>query len=231
MDSYTTLSFSDTHRWWQVFCQNICHFFYWCHLDWILLFFPSNLKLYFQQEFWPPSWPESQRRRGYLWGEGQGKRRGCYFLPSSFISNGHLPSRGDLTSLIVQSSSLLKPGVSNLLRYEWCTFQPKNVHEFLNDSRFQIYIILSSYDPRERTPSSPYSGKLWERFLLIWVTYTFIPQKSDSALWAESAPTEPHRMGLRQKRAILLTRIKEMQWWAGKSVCLPTFTKVLWKIM
>lgn len=195
-------------------------------------FFPLKLETLLPAGIFAPQLARISEEKGYLWGEGQAKRGGCYFLPSSFTSNGHLPSRGNLTSLIVQSCSLLKPGVSNLLRYEWCTFQPKNVHEFLNDSRFQIYIILSSYDPRERTPSSPYSGKLWERFLLIWVTYTFIPQKSNSALWAESAPTEPHRMGLRQKRAILLTRIKEMQWWAGKkSVCLPTFTKVLWKMM
>ena len=67
---------------------------------------PPNLKLYFQQEFWSPSWPESQRRRGCPWGEGQAKRGGCYFLPFSFTSNGLLPSRGNLTSLIVQSSPL-----------------------------------------------------------------------------------------------------------------------------
>lgn len=74
-------------------------------LDFTFFFFPSNLKLYFQQELWPPSWPESQRR-GYLWGEGQAKRGGCYFLPFSFTSNGLLPSRGNLISLVVQSSSL-----------------------------------------------------------------------------------------------------------------------------
>lgn len=53
------------------------------------------------------------------------KRRGCYYLPFPFTSNGHIPSEGTWQVLQPRAlpvkiwSSYLKPVVSNLLRYEW----------------------------------------------------------------------------------------------------------------
>ena len=85
MDSYTTLSFSDTHQWWQVFCQKICHFFFTgvIYTGFYFFFFPLKLETLLPAGIVAPQLARISEK-GLPLGRGSGQK-GRLLFPTLFF--------------------------------------------------------------------------------------------------------------------------------------------------